>query len=315
MRPKQPHRKYLDLSKSLTFLGTSGKTVTIIDGLDILKPLRFYGPVNVTIEGFTVQNGNFGGGGALTATDGAQVWLEDCVFRDNYASGGGGAIYSRIGAHLRVNNCEFLNNSGGDGGAGAVVYNARMTVTNCLFDGNTAEGYAGVFTTHESTLDVSNCLFVNNVATQLCGVLFYSETGGTVTNNTFYNNVCGGGAAADIYLLESPPTLITHNIFADTQSGFGVSYVRSSIGYRACNLFWNNALGEVSGDALVPSEIVDDPEFCGPMMGNFLLSESSSAAPANNSCAALIGAYTVGCGPVAVEETTWGRIKSMYVDD
>jgi hypothetical protein len=51
------------------------------------------------------------------------------------------------------------------------------------------------------------------------------------------------------------------------------------------------------------------------MAGNFYLSETSPAAPANNVCGALIGAYQVACGPVPVEETTWGRIKSIYKDD
>jgi hypothetical protein len=110
---------------------------------------------------------------------------------------------------------------------------------------------------------------------------------------------------------ESPSTSVTKCIISGDLNSYGLYYI-SPPGYHVCNVFWDNDLGSIRGSALAATELVSDPRFCSPMAGNFSLAEDSPAAPGHNPCGVLIGAYPVGCGPVPVEQTTWGRIKNAY---
>jgi hypothetical protein len=66
----------------------------------------------------------------------------------------------------------------------------------------------------------------------------------------------------------------------------------------------------------VDGNISDDPEFCDVPVLDFTLDSISPCAPGNSppGCS-LIGALDVGCGPIAIEATTWGQIKSTYRRD
>ena len=59
----------------------------------------------------------------------------------------------------------------------------------------------------------------------------------------------------------------------------------------------------------------EDPLFCDPVSNDFTLDCNSPCLPGNHpdgvDCGT-IGAHGLGCGATAVEETTWGRIKTQY---
>ena len=90
-------------------------------------------------------------------------------------------------------------------------------------------------------------------------------------------------------------------IYCDTPSVLG------------CNDVWGNTTWDHYGCAPGPGSISADPLFCDPLLGDYLLDERSPCLAASSppGCG-LIGAYDQGCGPIAVEPATWGRIKSIY---
>jgi hypothetical protein len=121
---------------------------------------------------------------------------------------------------------------------------------------------------------------------------------------------------------------------AATSNGLGVHHLDASIVARgiggpaiAClggatiALTCNDLFGTEGGDwvGCVADQEGDeanfsaDPAFCDEAAGNFTLSENSPCMPGNNptgiNCG-FIGALEKGCSTVAVEATTWGRIKA-----
>jgi hypothetical protein len=105
--------------------------------------------------------------------------------------------------------------------------------------------------------------------------------------------------------------VISRNIFAEDTAGFGIYFIWMEAPHD-CNVFWNNKNGAIAGGGVAPDEVLSDPLFCSALSGNFTISAGSPAAASNSACGLLIGVYEVGCGAVAVRESTWGRIKSMY---
>jgi hypothetical protein len=89
------------------------------------------------------------------------------------------------------------------------------------------------------------------------------------------------------------------NIFAFNDS-LGVEASLPAENQRvACNNSFGNPYGDWigsdygAGDAY--GNISEDPQFCDTLQGHFGLEDTSPCAPANNSCAALMGAFDVGC--------------------
>lgn len=55
-----------------------------------------------------------------------------------------------------------------------------------------------------------------------------------------------------------------------------------------------------------------DPRFCDPEAGDYRLDGASRCLPAHSPCGELVGALGAGCGTVAVQERSWGKIKNLY---
>jgi hypothetical protein len=83
------------------------------------------------------------------------------------------------------------------------------------------------------------------------------------------------------------------------------------VGYECSDV---NAAG-IDGDGAAGDaggSIFDDPLFCDPSQGVFTLDAASPCLPNHNGCGVLMGARNLGCGPVSVQEKSWGHIKEMY---
>jgi hypothetical protein len=82
----------------------------------------------------------------------------------------------------------------------------------------------------------------------------------------------------------------------------------------------NDIIGDVDPAVQIPVENANfflDPEFCGvPGSGNYFLKSTSPCLPENNPFGApfLVGPLPQGCGPVAVEATTWGGVQALDRD-
>jgi hypothetical protein len=115
------------------------------------------------------------------------------------------------------------------------------------------------------------------------------------------NLIMGGGTGIKVAIWSDPPSWLENNIILngiDCRYGIVAGYCNDVMGPRC--------LGELSAD----------PQFCGVEgSGNYYLQADSPCAPGNGLYyCGLIGPLPVGCGAVAVKETTWGAIKMLYED-
>jgi hypothetical protein len=84
-----------------------------------------------------------------------------------------------------------------------------------------------------------------------------------------------------------------------------------------CDIFgnaggdWIDCIADQLGQG---GNISEDPLFCDPEVGDFTLRGDSPCAPfspPNPECDR-IGAWPIGCGPTAIEASSWGEIKSLF---
>lgn len=184
----------------------------------------------MTLDGFTIQDGNAngdGGGGTIngagmninaysTPTGSAPIF-NNCTFKNNYADGAGGAVYVEAGAggvaFPTFDNCTFQGNEANSSG-GAVYHSAfsngniSTAFLNCTFSNNTAGASGGAVFNHGGISGNANptfkqCNFDSNQSTGQHGGAVYNlgtnagNSNPTIINCRFYNN--SGFAAGAIY--------------------------------------------------------------------------------------------------------------------
>jgi hypothetical protein len=147
------------------------------------------------------------------------------------------------------------------------------------------------------------------------GAIWASGIAGSIRWNTIVDNdgfpgtSCSGGGIA---LSNTTGTLdISDNIIVGSE-GCGVACQGQPSTAFGRNLLWNNDPTDIGGAC--PSEWLDavvlaDPLFCDPAMGDHRVAANS---PALTGPAPLGAFHEPGCEPVAVESTTWGRVKARY---
>jgi hypothetical protein len=152
-----------------------------------------------------------------------------------------------------------------------------------------------------------------------CGILLSACGSMIVSNNVITGN--GYGALAN---LNGNVDFRNNTVLGNTR---GLENQGGATVICQYNIIWDdNAQGSIGGfcndlldisDAsLPPFHFSGDPEFCGPLEGNFYLQSDSPCAPGDSPwpTVGLIGALPVGCGTVKVESHTWGAIKEMYYE-
>ncbi|MCL4253556.1 MAG: hypothetical protein KJ043_07240, partial [Anaerolineae bacterium] len=199
---------------SNVIINENGNNV-IFDGGNSVRHFGINAGATLTLNDFTLQNGNDGGlgggsiinsgtliannntftnniggyGGALYNT--GSVTLTGNVFSNNTASGNGGALFSS--GTLTSTNDDYLNNTASwGGGLSNFGGSANMTLTNADIMNNHATQYGGGMI-NEGPLSIINSNFSNNTAATVGAGLanyFLSSSQGT----TYTNNACDLGA-------------------------------------------------------------------------------------------------------------------------
>jgi hypothetical protein len=145
------------------------------------------------------------------------------------------------------------------------------------------------------------------------GAIGISCSSGVIEGNTIYGcKVGSGGVAGGIWLYSSSGVMILRNIIAGC-TGQGI-YSEDDVPPISCNDVWNNSPsnygGTITDQTGVNGNVSLDPMFCDPVAGNFFLNSGSPCLNAT-SCGSL-GALPMGCGATPIEETTWGRVKTLF---
>ena len=257
-----------------------------------------------------------GKAGALYATAGAIVDIQQCAFDSNHARlnwevGGladGGAIYTESGTRLTVARSTFTNNTtaGFEGGdAGAMFTGGRATVDSCEIAGN--EGMGAILST--APLIVRGSVFHDNIAGYGSSGI-HSQDSLTVSNCVFRDN----HGSFEATILGAGPSRIQHNtlaynadlaIFANLGgpvSGNIVAHNRQGVSayekvVLSCNDLWSNDQGNyvaMPDPTGTKNNISADPQFCDPDARELMLFDTSPCAPGASACG-LIGALPVQC--------------------
>ncbi len=299
------------IEKTLHLVSVSGSSVTILDGQDSIRLLKYYS-CGGSLVGFTLMNsqGDIGGGGGALDVNYGNLSIRDCIFENNQAVYQGGAIAAGLATVLQIEDCLFTGNFAPEhSGAVVGIQGSSLTFERCIFSENSTNVFSGAIASHSSTMNAFNCLFLRNETDDVSGAIYLYQSYGQFIGNTFVANRSPGRATVVIH--QSYGVVLRRNIFAQDTAGFGLQF-HECTGTHECNLYWNNANGPLSGDTLGSDEIQADPFFCAPQLDNYLVYDISPAAPAQSPCGQLIGAFPVGCTTTGVEESSWSRVKSLY---
>jgi parallel beta helix pectate lyase-like protein len=219
---------------------------------------------------------------------------------------GAGIYYASFDNGAVIRNNVVLNNRAGDHGGGIYVGNLGGTYTLLgvevswnLISGNYAHGSAPL--TPNSG-----------------GGLWLLGTDAWVHHNTIVgntgdgpNNTYGGGGI----VMEQPGSpIIEQNIIAFSTKGGGIWCGGGATPTIRNNLAWQNVGGDGVKDCpnwwQSDGNVVDNPYFCDMASGDFTVASNSGVI---THPAGPLGAFsTPGCGPVAVQLSTWGALKARY---
>jgi hypothetical protein len=274
-----------------------------------------------------------GAGGGLGAFR-SPVEVYDCVFRRCLGSSGGGVKAHE--ADIVVDGCVFEECDTGliawaiTGSNSVTVRNSRFErnttagirkgnqmhfalIEDCWFEGNTSSAGLQALTIFSGPITVQGCVFLNNTSADDCAALRWHSATGVLQGNTFWNNTNlndGASHAAAVLILGTGNVVFASNIVAGN-AGAAALRVHTTNVTDSCNLFWDNADGDVLGLALDASTVFADPEFCDPEVGDLTVANGSPCV-ATAGCDQ-IGALGAGCSTVSVESETWARIKSRFL--
>ena len=277
-------------------------------GGGILGSASNFSPWFPLIQGNTIINNrssNLGGGIQLLQRMVPDI-LDNYVADNEAIDGDGGGIYVRSFPEglITIRGNTVVRNKAGDHGGG--IYVAMINSPPPALQA-----------------EISWNLIANNVAhgSAITGVsgggLHLIETDAWVHHNTIVGNEGGGapstlGGGIGVERIGSP--LIEKNIIAFTTQGGGVNCVGGATPTLRDNLAWENAgghgVGQCSDWWQSNGNVVENPYFCDMAAADFRVASNSGVM---THPAGPLGAFSdPGCGPVAVLQTTWGRIKAIY---
>lgn len=258
---------------------TSGNHVHVTGSATILR-CRFNGGWNVD------------SGGLFTGSR-SEVLVDDCVFEDCSADVFGGAAF--LYGTVTIRDTIFRRNWGAWMGGSDLFCSGRIVLDHCMFVesgtqrssihvGRLCEGPIG-------TVTVSHCVFV------------------------------GSGSAATIEVQDGGSLLVENSILAFAASSWAPATPIVCHGAPArveirCTDIHGNQGGDWVGCAIgmegVDGNFSADPLFCSVANEDYSLQADSPCAEENSGGCGLIGARGTGCTPSALENSSWGRIKTLF---
>ncbi len=301
------------VDKQLTLVSSQGAAATVLDANYAFELLRYVSGGGGQFSGFSLRRadvGPAGEGGAIRVNYCNSLLISDCVFEDNWADYQGGGLAIGHASIVEVVDCSFIENyAPTHSGAAVAIQSSHLSFERCSFIENRTGVFSGAIAAHSSVLDVQDCLFLRNRSYDVAGAIYLYLSGGLIRNNTFHDNRSPGRATVVIH--QSDAAIVERNIFSADQAGYGLQFYQGGGGH-ACNLYWDNAAGALSGAALAADELIADPLFCNAAAEHFELYDMSPAAADHSACGQLIGAFPVACSTTGVERSSFSAIKALY---
>jgi hypothetical protein len=175
----------LFISTSMTILGKGANLITI-SGNNVTRVFSIaQNPLNVTISGLTIANGNGSDGGGIRNLSTGTVNLTNCAFTSNSsATGYGGGLEDFSppgGGALNITGCTFSGNTATEGGAIKIQSNT-VNIINTTISGNTSSN--GGIANYEGALTITNSTITGNTSSGTGGVVGISASGTTTVKNS-----------------------------------------------------------------------------------------------------------------------------------
>ncbi|WP_407414587.1 hypothetical protein [Methanobrevibacter sp.] len=139
------------------------------------------------------NNNGTNAGGIIYQQRYCNMYVDNCIFEDNYANTGG-SLYAHHYSNLTATNCSF---STGRARTGSAIIGADfvvLTITDCKFNKNNASEGA-IMGDEGCQIIVDHCEFTNNIATFGAAVFGDMINNITVTNSLLTNNTATYGGA------------------------------------------------------------------------------------------------------------------------
>jgi PKD repeat protein len=270
------------VTRPLTLQSVNGAAATVIDGGFATRCL--YLSNNITVTGFTLQNGMESTGAGVYCETGDV--LNDCVITNNSSPAGGSGGGGANGGTL--NHCLLAGNSASYLGGGA----AGATLNFCVISNNTGAAYGG----GACYCTLNNCVVTGNAG----------AWGGGVDASTMSNSLCvgnqatyaGGGA---IWSTLDDCTVVSNAVDPGpgTYGGdgaYGVTLNNSIVYYNNTDSNGVNCSGcSLDHCCTTPdpggiSDITNEPLFVNPAVGDYHLQSNSPCINAGNNADVLGGA-------------------------
>ena len=197
------YQENIDFSgKRIVLSSEGGRESTIIDGQASSFVIRMASLEDSTtiIDGFTIQNGNYGLGGGIICQN-ADPILRNLTIQNNVATDhGGGVIFHQSRAKLfnvQIND----NTSGGDGGGAYLYINSDVYFQDVQIGNNTSAEEGGGIGIDNCQLQLENCRIYNNYSPSKGGGIWAFDGRLTIGRSVIENNSTdddGGGIAAHL---------------------------------------------------------------------------------------------------------------------
>lgn len=312
-------------------------------GWPVLTDVLFVGNWTTSTTPYPFGFGQAGGMKCGEAT------LTRVVFENNGAGGGPGGLAC---GSATLTDCRFTGNSTAVGDGGGMSCYGSPTLINVVFEGNVTQGspaesrpfngyggallcgsgsptlvhitfsnnrafFGGGAVSCQGDVEMTHCTFEGNSSAIDGGAVYVRWGSATIANCTFAGNCAESGAGGGLHCVEGGVASVSNSIIAFSECGQAVWLdISSAVTLTCCDIFGNDGgdwVGGIAGQLGVNGNISEDPLFCLDAHDEwpYTLHSDSPCAPSNPECG-LIGAWSIGCSPTAVELMTWGAIKAMY---
>jgi hypothetical protein len=186
-------------------------------------------------------------------------------------------------------------------------------IEDCWFADNMSAAGLQALNIYSGPITVQRCVFLNNTSADDCAAVKWQAASGTMQANTFWNNRNlddGASHAAAVLIASGGNVQFTNNLIAGS-AGAAALRVFSTNVTDSCNLFWNNADGDVLGIELDPTTVFADPDFCDADGGDLTVADGSPCV--TTAGCGQIGALGAGCTTVSIESESWSTIKGRFL--
>ena len=237
-----------------------------------------------SLEGMTLQNGSAQFDGGAVSASGGTYTFRHVAFIGNVANdGGGGAIHTATGsAQVFVSDCVFRNNRAKRGGA-ISVNSDKVVIDNSLFEDNSTSGVlsvnGGAVSVRIQQLTIRNSTFTGNstdargpsggaIFATASGSAFFDLIDSTVSNNTATGTTSahGGGISSSIATTIVNSTISGNSTMAGSGTGGGISHTGGALVVLSSQITGNTTV--TNGGGIICGGSSKLNAFSGTVSGN-----------------------------------------------